>query len=625
MVRWSSFVGVLLLLGACSAGDIGEGTGSDRHGADGSLPSEPGCIDEDGDGYGPGCSRGEDCDERDPVRNGPEICDMADNDCDGLIDEGATTACGSCEPGCESESSGIGSPRPFDPSSEDSDGVGLDAEGGLILDSESISTNHIWIANTGEGTVSKFDTETYEELGRYPAGPAGAFNDPSRTSVNSRGDVYIGNRGGASVTRISSLGESCPDTNGDGSITTSTDRTALGWGADDCVLWHTNLGTYSAPGRRIRAVAAQDVEGPDGELMEYVWIGAWDDNRIFKLDGVTGEVLLHTESPVTPYGFALDQVGNLWISTRSGYIGRLDTNRCIDNASCSVAVCDGEAPCDGAIKQRVSVPITPYGITVDFNQRVWIGGNNIVRYDPMAPSGSRTRSASLPFGGSIAVHGIAADAAGFVWGAAHQNGIVRVDAETLAHTVVEGSQGQSNKGIAVDGAGKVWSITRSDRALVVTPGAALTSYTLNTEVARSIVQPYTYSDMTGLQLRLATNPRGYYRQVYEACDGDSRRIPEWSHVVWDSDVPSGTSITIRARTADTRDALSVAEWIGIAVELPDRSPASILEKLESAGVTSGYLLEIEVVLQAERRSTREVISPRLRSLEVGYRCMDRVG
>ena len=153
----------------------------------------------------------------------------------------------------------------------------------------------------------------------------------------------------------------------------------------------------------------------------------------------------------------------------------------------------------------------------------------------------------------------------------------------------------------------------------------MTSYTLNTEVARSIVAPYTYSDMTGLQLRLATNPRGFYREIYEACESDSRRIPEWSHVVWESDVPSGTSITIRARTADNREALSVAEWIGIAVQEPDRSPASILEKLEAAGVTSGYLLEIEVVLQAERRSTREVISPRLRSLEVGYRCMDSVG
>jgi DNA-binding beta-propeller fold protein YncE len=581
-------------------------------------------MDEDGDGYGEGCSRGPDCDERDPVRNGPEICDMADNDCDGLVDEGAISACGDCDPGCESEASGVGSGSPFDPSAEDTDGVGLDSEGALILDSESVTTNHIWIANTGEGTVSKFDTETYEELGRYPAGPLGRLNDPSRTSVNGRGDVFIGNRGGASITRISGLGAGCPDTNGDGVVTTSTSGAALGWGTDDCILWHTNLGSYAAPGRRIRAVAAQDLEGPDGELLEYVWVGAWDDNRIFKLDGLTGEVLLHTESPVTPYGFALDQVGNLWISTRSGYIGRLDTTRCIDNASCNVAVCDGEAACDIAVKQRVSVPITPYGITVDFNQRVWIGGNNIVRYDPMAPGGSRIRSASLPFGGTIAVHGIAADASGYVWGAGNTNGIVRVDAETLAHTIIEGSQGHTNKGIAVDGSGKVWSITRTNRALVVTPGATLTDYSINTEVARSIVAPYTYSDMTGLQLRLATNPRGYYRRIYDACEGDTRRTPEWSHVVWESDVPAGTTITIRARTAETRGELAAAPWVGVAVQEPDRSPASLLDALTAAGLMSGYALEVEVVLQAERRSTTEVISPRLRSLEVGHRCTDLV-
>jgi streptogramin lyase len=579
----------------------------------------------DGDGFGEGCAAGPDCNDRDPNQTGVEICDDLDNDCDGLSDEGVVTACGDCNPACRSVSRGIGADAPFDPATEDADGVGLDAEGALVLDSERISSNHIWIANTPEGTISKFDTETYEELARYSTGPGGRGNDPSRTSVNSRGDVYIGNRGGATVTRISTLEGGCPDTNGDGAISTSgSGGEVLAWGQDDCVLWNTNLGSFSPQGRRIRALAAQDIEGPDGELVEYVWVGAWDDNRIFKLDGQTGEVLLYTDSPVTPYGFALDEVGNLWISTRNGQlIGRLDTNRCVDTASCMVSTCSGEAACDGAVKQVIPVPVTPYGITVDFNQRVWIGGQNIVRYDPMAAAGSRVRVVSLPFGGGgIAIHGIAADASGFVWGAGQANGIVRVDANTLAYTIVAGSQGYANKGMAVDGQGKIWSIAQEDRALVVTPGPTLMDNPLNTEVARSLVTPYTYSDMTGVQLRLATNPRGYYRRIYEACDGSEVATPVWSHVVWEADVPAGTRLTFRVRTADTREALPAADWIGVAGVPSDMSPASIQEALMAAGIMSGRFLEIEVVLHAERRSTTEIISPRLRRLEVGHYCED---
>ncbi len=48
------------------------------------------CIDTDGDGYGPGCAQGNDCDNNDPsMRPGaPESCDGRDNDCNGRVDDG---------------------------------------------------------------------------------------------------------------------------------------------------------------------------------------------------------------------------------------------------------------------------------------------------------------------------------------------------------------------------------------------------------------------------------------------------------------------------------------------------------------------------------------------------------
>ncbi|MCS6799014.1 MAG: putative metal-binding motif-containing protein, partial [Myxococcota bacterium] len=166
-----------------------------------------GCrVDEDGDGFGEGCVRGPDCDDANPVQTGVEVCDAADNDCDGEVDEGVRSACGDCDPTCRAGGSGVGTDRPFDPGRDESEGVGLDPEGALVLDSRRVVTHFIWIANSGEGTVSKVDTRTFVEVARYITGPAGRGNDPSRTSVNTEGDVYVGNRSGRSLTKISVLG-----------------------------------------------------------------------------------------------------------------------------------------------------------------------------------------------------------------------------------------------------------------------------------------------------------------------------------------------------------------------------------------------------------------------------------
>ncbi len=623
-------------------------------------------VDEDGDGYGQGCARGPDCDDQDATQTGTEVCDGRDNDCDGEADNGVLSACGDCDPFCTRGGIGTGTENPFDPSTDPSQGVGVDPDGALILNSEEINTDFIWIANTEEGSVSRFSTTPdengdYLEVGRYITGDDRDVSgpgvpttrsrlqmDPSRTSVNTLGDVYVGNRewrtygGGSSgvngsVTRISVLGEDCPDTNGDGEITTSgfggvAPTTMLPWGEDDCVLWHRDLADSEYDVRQIRAVAAQDVEGPDGELLQYVWIGGYATDRIAKLDGVTGEVLLVTEAPVRPYGFAIDAAGNLWMSTREGRrIGRLDTTMCSETnlAGCDEDICVGEgAGFDDCAKQRIDgTQHTPYGITVDFKQRVWIGGGDIERYDPSAPVGNRWVRVGYGSGG-IAIHGIAADAQGWIWGAGQGSGVIRVNAdepamgEDQSWVAVEGTTGFSNKGMAVDSDGKIWSITRSDRAVVIDPGAGLTEATVDSDVARSIVDPYTYSDMTGLQLRLATNPRGFYRHVLELCEGETAA---WGVLRWMAETPAGTRVVFRVVTADTRaelDTLAGTEsnWISVAAVPGDDPPAAIGTALDAAGVGSKAFLMVEVVLIADRSSSTEVITPRVESFDVTQSC-----
>ena len=485
-------------------------------------PTEAGaeCLDNDGDGYGEGpACRGVDCDDTDPTQTGVEVCDGRDNDCDGVPDNGVLGPCGNCDPECRSGSVGAGTEEPFDLETHEHDGVRVDDDGSIILDSRNIRTNFIWVANTGADQVVKIDTTTFAEVGRYVTG-----DDPSRTSVNSVGDIYVGNRAGMSVTKVSVLAESCPDTNGDGVVTTSTGGGhVLGWGEDDCVLWRTNIPTDSGgspgSGHGVRAVAAQDEFGADGELRSFVWVGNGR-GRIFKLDGETGEILLATNFPMhnqphAPYGMAIDASGNLWLGGLFGHMGRIDTNRCVDDASCNVSVCIGEsAECDASIKQQVNFPTgRGYGITVDFMQRVWVAGQGgIKRYDPSAPSGSRW----VTGGPSTYCNGVGADAMGFVYAACEgSRQIIRYNAEDPSEYRVISTG--PNRGIGIDAEGRVWGINRHSGAAasVLTPGASIDYTSVMTGIGPSLSNPYTYSDMTGLQLRLATRFDGNWSLVRE--------------------------------------------------------------------------------------------------------------
>jgi hypothetical protein len=671
---------VIAVLSGCNEGNNWTLNDSGPGDADGVT----GCTDGDGDGHGPGCPAGPDCDDTDPFHSsdcpaclagptegcvcdasdpiacydGPdgtidvgacrsgsrrcvdglwtacegqvtpdvgERCNDLDDDCDGEVDEGVAGECGDCDPSCTSDSLGRDGEGAWEPGEDNSEAVTVDAElGGLVLDSASINTFTIWVANSAEGTVSKVDVRTYAEIGRFSVG-----TDPSRTSVNTLGDVYVGLRSGYGVAKISTLGDRCPDTNGDGVITTSTDHTVLPFGQDDCVLWVKAL----PGGGLIRGVAAQDVYGPDGEVRPYVWVGGYN-GYLWKLDGETGEILVNaTPAPTVVYGLALDGHGNLWASGNgSSAIGRVDTNRCIDDASCAAAPCAGEGVGDECVKQSISYPIgNPYGITVDNRQRVWGAGSAVhggpCRYDPALPAGSRWACAGINSG----LGGVAADSAGFVWAAGggwawpgSRLEVFRIDAEDPTQwTAVAGASGWGNHGMAVDAEGKVWAINyTNNNATVITPGPTLHEATVETGVAPFFSSPYTYSDMTGSQLRFATRPRGWYRALFVGCDDTDT---EWGDLDVDMYVPEGTSVLIRARSADDPAALNDAAWVVLATVPDDALPISIVEAFTRDAVTPGAYLEVELQLASEVPDGSERLTPVVYSLSLAHRCPSIVG
>ncbi len=86
----------------------------------------------------------------------------------------------------------------------------------------------IWIALSGRGTIAKVNTETGAILGEYRSAPDGRGRNPSRTTVDLNGNVWVGNRdeatgGKGSVVHVGLKENSqCVDRNGNGVIDTST-------------------------------------------------------------------------------------------------------------------------------------------------------------------------------------------------------------------------------------------------------------------------------------------------------------------------------------------------------------------------------------------------------------------
>jgi hypothetical protein len=576
------------------------------------------CVDEDGDGRGAGCAQA-DCDDTDPFQTGTEHCDTRDNDCDANIDEGTLSECGDCNPHCHVDEHGVETARPFDLATDPNEGVRLEPDGALALVPavRREPEPYIWISNTGEGTISKVHTREFVEVARYLTGPMGNANDPSRTSVDTAGNAYVGNRNSDSVTRISVGGpEGCPDRNGDGVVTTSTSGTdVLAWGTDECVAWNRPL-----PGAGgVRGVAAQDTIGPDGEIQTVVWIGASGSPVAWKIDAETGEILLTAPVPLQPYGFALDGMGNLWMTSGVG-LGRINTNICVSEATCAGPPCAEDR--DDCPSQIINLPYNTYGIAVDSMQRVWLGGGPVQRYDPSAPVGARVTAA----GTSSFVHGIAADTRGNVWGAVQGEGLLRIDQEDPSRfAFVPASLGMDVKGVAVDGDGKVWGINMSGRtfgtgdAIVAVPRAAIDEFTVWTDVVPVLVSPYTYSDMTGQQLRNVQALRGSYNFSIDSCAPDMEEHVEYGELRFDATTPEGALIEFFARSAETREALEPLPFVRVGETPTMASPLDLGAALEAAGMAEAQFLEIQVRMRAHGNRPE---SPVLRNVEIVYVCPD---
>jgi len=388
----------------------------------------------------------------------------------------------------------IGQTSTGGPSSSGGSTTGEPCQGGGMGD---IEFSYLWVANSGENTVSKVDTINIKEVGRYRVQPPNIpGGSPSRTSVNLRGDMAVANRcnlqepvpmGCAGVTKIAARVEDCIDKNGDGMITTSTGPADVkNWDQDECVLWHT---PFQARSNRPVAWTA-GVLNPDTCLHDDIklWTATSKDGdnnavKVYLLNGDDGsieqEIVVQgwQGTGYAIYGGAVDSKDDFWFvggySNQLGHVRRADFTY-----------------------EVIASPGTPYGTMVDSKDRPWLLNGAIQRYDPMTQS---WMSKSCPF----PCTSITQDGEGNVWvgGVAFQDNqirLIKLNPDTMdiigMITKTDIPEIGNSWGLATDVEGYLWAVEMGTRAFKIDR----TDYSY--EIFQNMSSMYTYSDMTGFGL-----------------------------------------------------------------------------------------------------------------------------
>ncbi len=595
---------------------------------------------------------------------------------------------GGCSgPGCSSIGDGS-DPFPTDPTKDpgvkDSTGVGTNGDGDLVLDLNAVDFSYLWIANTYDnagssacadpnpknlavcrGTVSKVDTKTLKEVARYysltchskgigacvdangKAIKAVHHHTPSRTAVDYNFDVWVANRnvhgGQQSATKIAASKWDCIDRNNNGKIDTSADRNndgrisidCDGNGApdnaktvckgslagktpeflgddDECILMTVN---YSSPGDVGRSICLD--AGKSNIGAGNAWVGTFrrekagrGPNRFYKINGATGAIEAEVDLPSKhrSYGCMSDANKLIWSTDINGSLTYIETT--------------------GAhrVGPKLKSPWggTHYGIAVDADGQVWLGGwqsERVLRYRPDRKSFASLKQGTwsrfnIPKGN--ATRGIAVDDRDRVWVAINSGKVLSLDRRlpdgihNLTNTKnIWKVKASTVIGVGVDFSGHIWAIGHGNdtasRIEVDAKGKVLTPAVSQQKTVKVGRNPYTYSDFTGFGLINFVRPSGNWTYRLAPCTGNM--VAQWKRLTYTAITPPKTSVSVRLRSGD---GTTTGKW----TKSYSASPVDLKTQLTP---NPSPWLEIDFTLQTDDKQQ----TPVLKDVKVEYLCVNR--
>lgn len=493
--------------------------------------------------------------------------------------------------------------------------IGLDTSDGtlrlpLTVGEVDSTFPYIWIANSGEGTISKLATrdhyrkspqtgeqelvKTGQELGRYRTGPGNG--NPSRTTVDQDGNVWVGNRDNNTITKVG-LFEfgNCIDRNGNGKIDTSAGKDDLkDWGGsfgdgqgfvnalDECVLQHVNLQAEGVDTPTDIRLIAIDKDNN-------VFAGGTNRQSIFKVNGSTGQIIKGAMTNGSFYGGLIDKNNNLWAASRiTGYGMVHKVSNDLNNS------------------EIISANLDVYGIALDKYGKIWVTNAyapNFATFNPADIAGTLTVfSQQGRNSGGCYAQGVAVDDNDniFIAGGHRDcnNGAVvghykqLVSSNSVSIQFVANYQVSSGPtGVAVDGNSNVWSTDLYNNA------ASRITLASNPDDAKIDtfpvgLTPYNYSDMTGRTVRNITNRQGTWEAIF---DGGVLNF-EWKKLVWSlkNQLPQGTAVAAYAKTANAK------------VDLGGKQYQQVENNLPLSGMKGQFIKVKFVLTSADSKSTPEI-------------------
>ena len=499
-------------------------------------------------------------------------------------------------------------------------------------------------ANSGRGTVARIQVvpnpdpanpATWSSIvGEYYTKPGGG-GDPSRTTVDRYGNVWVANRsvGGTdiegSVTCIGVIiggircdqygnenqnGEyikgtpqhpilynTCVDRDGDGLVHTSRGlNNVLTWASESLPTGDGD----EAVTRYVRTVPINvrsiSVDGDNN-----IWVGSMANGWQEHVHGITGLPMTGRKLNFGKggYGGLVDGYGTLW---SAGYT--------LSNPDGLLRVVPG-----GAVPLAVAGGIIPgtssgYGMGIDPQSGdVWLGNPNSGSLWRFTPCG-RGDTFALPYGG---IRGVAVDGHGNVW-VAKSDGRVVLHLKTTGEYVGEvdlsigGVVGNWPYGVCVDAQGMVWAACFSGRnAMRIdrTKGAIVNGTHIG-EVVESVdlgasptgTGPYNYSDMSGFLTLGTTKPASFWDFVDDS--GTDNTV--WQKVEAVAATTGTSEVVVEVRAANR--VTDLPTWPFLAVQSDGTMPAGVTIK--------GRYLEVRTTLLRDFAPGATSELPQLQAMRV---------
>jgi hypothetical protein len=425
----------------------------------------------------------------------------------------------------------------------------------------------LWAANAGEDSVSKIDTDNDCEVARYATWHVAPFHGawsgpaPSRTAVDSEGNVFVANRqfpNNRQMNVLKILSEGGIDRNGNGIIETSSDVNGdciidrsnplefippvddNGDGIlqtseirDERVVWINHVGPSNSLGRSLCI-------GTDGNL----WMGDYNNRAYYKIQASDGAELAGpiATGGLTPYGCLVDSDGVLFSASLSSIIGILDTNTETWLATLNAGG-------------------TVYGIALG-NDKVYMSGSSkYIQYDPNTGGGEpdgnpATGTFSQPADVGNFTRGISVDGDGDI--VQGQSPIKKYnDAGVTQWSTI--NPASDTRGVVPDSNNHIWAVNRGSNN-----ATKFNKDTGNLMVTVPIGdEPYTYSDATGFAATNTTDPSGIWTIINDSGTAGA----EWDAIDWNNEpqgnVPAGASISVEARVSNTQVGLGLATYLPV--------------------------------------------------------------